>query len=177
MRECHHLAAIFPNAKFIVLIRDCYTWLESITGHLVSRDVPDDVAAFLRWWFKPERYPHGPYDRGLAARGLFSVAAHLHAWNRHVDSCIESIPADRRLILRTHELAASHRRLADFLKIPLSSLHLAGGHRNRGARNEPITSFVAPEYIDERVSSIGGANMARHFPGLRSRRDAEKLWQ
>ena len=171
------MAAIFPNAKFIVLIRDCYTWLESITGHLVSRDVPDDVAGFLRWWFKPERYPHGPYDRGLAARGLFWVAAHLHAWNRHVDSCIESIPADRRLILRTHELAASHRRLADFLEIPLSSLHLAGGHRNRGARNEPFTSFVAPEYIDERVRSIGGANMARHFPGLRSRRDAEKLWQ
>ena len=39
-----HLLAVFPAAKFIVLIRDCYTWLQSITGRLTVRDVPDDVA-------------------------------------------------------------------------------------------------------------------------------------
>ena len=171
-----HLLGVFPAAKFIVLIRDCYTWLQSIMGHLAVRDVPDDVVAFLRWWFKPDRYPHGADDRVLADPGLFSVAAYLHAWNRHVDSCIRSIPADRRLVLRTNELGASHPRLAEFLGIPVNSLDVAHGHRNRGTPMEPVTSLVAPGYIDEMVHSICGANMALHFPELSSASDVPNLW-
>ena len=163
-----HLLAVFPAAKFIVLIRDCYTWLRSFTGHLTVRDVPDDVLAFLRWWFRPDRYPHAAGDRALADRGLFSVSAYLHGWNRHVDSCIRSIPADRRLVLRTNELGALHRRLAEFLGIPCDSLDVAQGHRNRGTRTESIESVVTPGYIDEMVQSICGANMALHFPELDS---------
>ncbi|MDE0027773.1 MAG: hypothetical protein OXP69_25450 [Spirochaetaceae bacterium] len=89
------LLAVFPAAKFIVLIRDCYTWLQSIMGHLTVRDVPDDVVTFLEWWFQPDRYPHGDADRPLADRGLFSVSAYLHAWNRHVNSCLGSIQGNR----------------------------------------------------------------------------------
>ena len=70
-----HLVDVFPAVGFIVLIRDCYTWLQSITSHLAVRDVPSDVTEFLKWWFKPDRYPHGPADRVLADRGLFSVSA------------------------------------------------------------------------------------------------------
>ena len=148
-----HLLDVFRVAKFIVLIRDCYTWLKSIMGHLAVRDVPDDVVVFLRWWFKSARYPHGAEDRVLADRGLFLVAAY-HAWIRNVDSCIRSIPVDRRLVLRTNELGASHRRLAEFLGIPVNSLDIAHDHRNRGTPMEPVTSLVAPGYIDEMVYSI-----------------------
>ena len=153
-----------------------HTWLQSLTGHLVRRGVPGDVQEFLRWWFRPERHPHGRHDRALADLGLFSVAAYLHAWNRHVDTCIGSIPADRRLVLRTHELGSSHERLAAFLRVPVSSLDRAGGHLNRGTWPERIESVVDPSYIDEMVHSICGANMARHFPEIGTTRDVSNLW-
>ena len=171
-----YLLGVFPAAKFIVLIRDCYMWLQSIMGHLAVRDVPDDVVAFLRWSFKPDRYPHGVVDRVLADRGLFSVAAYPHAWNRHVDSCIRSIPADRRLVPRTNELGASYRRLAEFLGTLVNSLDVAHGHRNRGTPMKPVTSLVTPGYIDEVVHSICGANMALLFPELTSASDVPRLW-
>ena len=38
------------------------------------------------------------HDRALEARGLFSIPAYLHAWNRHIDLCTRLIPAHRRLI-------------------------------------------------------------------------------
>ncbi len=171
-----HLLAVFPGARFVVLIRDCYTWLQSITGHLVGRGVPGDVTAFLRWWFKPDRYPHGPHDRTLADRGAFSVAAYLQAWNRHVDACTASIPAERRLVLRTHELDSSHQRLAGFLRIPVGSLHRAGGNLNRGTWSERIESFVDPAYLDAVIHSMCGINMRRHFPEVRSSRDASRSW-
>ena len=93
-----HLLSAFPAAKFIVLIRDCNSWLKSIVGHLVGRDLPPDVLAFLKWWFQPERYPHSRHDRALETNGLFSVPAYLHAWNRHVDLCARRIPTDRAVI-------------------------------------------------------------------------------
>ena len=79
------------------------------------------------------------------------------------------------MVLRTTELGASHRRLAEFLGIPVSSLDIAGGHRNRGIPIEPIPSVVAPAYIDEMVHAICGANMALHFPELESASDVPKL--
>ena len=171
-----HLLAVFPTAKFIILIRDPYTWLRSVTGHLVNRDVPPEVLAFLTWWFKPEQYPHSRHDRALAERGLFSLAAYLHAWNRHVDACTRSIPADRRLVLRTHELSRVHQRLADFLGIPADSLDADSGHLNRGISSGRIESAVDPAYLEEMTRSICGANLARYFPEINSAEDVPRLW-
>lgn len=172
-----HLLHLFPASKFIILVRDSYTWLQSVIGHLVSRDVPSDVLAFLKWWFKPERYPHSRHDRALAEQGLFSVVAYLHAWNQHIDECTQSIPADRQLVLRTHELVRTHQRLADFLRIPVDSLDVASGHLNRSTWSNRIESFVDPAYIDDMIQSICGDNMALHFPELRSAQDVSRLWE
>ncbi len=172
-----HLLHLFPAAKFIILVRDCHTWLQSIIGHLVSRDVPSDVLAFLKWWFKPELHPHSRHDQALANQGLFSIAAYLHVWNRHIDECTRSIPADRRLVLRTHELARTHQRLADFLRIPVDSLDVGSGHLNRSTWSDRIESFVDPTYISDMIQSICGDNMALHFPELRGVRDVSRLWE
>ena len=32
-----HLVYAFPDAKFILLVRDCYTWVESIVNHMLTR--------------------------------------------------------------------------------------------------------------------------------------------
>lgn len=171
-----HLQAVFPAAKYIILIRDSYTWLQSVTGHLISRDVPSDVLTFLRWWFKPEQYPYSRYERSLEEHGLFSIAAYLHAWNRHVNICNQSISADQRLIIRTHELALSHQPLADFLGIPVDSLDVDNGHQNRSTWPNRIESLVDPAYIDEMVQSICGDNMSGYFPEIKSAQDVAKLW-
>ncbi|MDE0219588.1 MAG: hypothetical protein OXJ90_09975 [Spirochaetaceae bacterium] len=171
-----HLVAVFPAAQFIVLVRDCHTWLQSIDGHLVGPGVPDDTVKFLRWWFRPDRYPHGLHDRALADLGVFSVEAYLHAWNRHVDTSITSIPPDRSVVLRTHELSSSHQRLAEFLRIPVSSLDDARGVLNRGTWTERIESFVDPEYLDDMIHSICGSNMELYFPGVHTACDAARLW-
>ncbi|MDE2890097.1 MAG: hypothetical protein OXR72_17995 [Gemmatimonadota bacterium] len=171
-----HLLEVFPASKFIVLIRDCYSWLQSAVGHLVSREMPGEILDFLPWWTKPERYPHSDHDRALAERGLDSVAAFLNTWNEHVDRC-HSIPPDRRLVIRTHELARAHRPLADFLQIPVDALDAGSGCQNRSTWHERIESLVDPSYIADMVQSICAENMARHFPEIRSAQDVPALWR
>ncbi len=172
-----HLMDVFPASKFIVLIRDSYSWLQSAIGHIISREMPPEILNFLPWWIKPERYPHSRHDRALAERGLYSIAAYLHAWNDHVDRCTGSIPEDRRLVIRTHELARSHGQLADFLQIPADTLDAGKGHQNRSTWQDGIESLVDPGYIDEMVQSICANNMNRYFPEIESAQDASRLWE
>jgi Sulfotransferase domain len=172
-----HLLTVFPDVRFIVLIRDPYTWLQSICGHLVSRDIPPDVRAFLDWWFRPDLYPHTQHDQALQGLGVYSIAAYLNAWNRHVTACSQLIPPNRRLILRTHELGRSYQKLADFLQIRPDGLNIRNGHINRGTWSDRIETVVDQGYLVEMVRSICDDNMARHFPGVASVEDAYKLWK
>jgi hypothetical protein len=171
-----HLLAVFPDARFVILVRDPYTWLQSICGHLASRDIPPDVRTFLNWWFRPDLYPHTRHDRALQGLGTFSIAAYLNAWKRHVTVCTQSIPLNRRLILRTHELDRSHQQLADFLQIAAGSLDIRNGHVNRGTWSDRIDALVDRSYLVETVNSIAGDAMARHFPEVASVDDARDLW-
>jgi hypothetical protein len=172
-----HLLTVFPAAKFIILVRDPYTWLQSICGHLASREIPPDVRPFLNWWYRPDMYPHTQHDRALKGLGIDSIAAYLNAWNRHIIVCTESIPPGRRLILKTHELNRSHPQLAEFLQIPVASLDLRNGHVNRGTWTDRLDSLVDRRYLVEMVTSICGEQMARHFPGVASADDAYHLWE
>jgi len=172
-----HLLTLFPGSKFIILIRDPYTWLQSIAGHLVSRDIPRDVLAFLDWWFRPDLYPHTQHDHAMQELGLYSIAAFLNTWNRHVTVCTQLIPPNRRLILKTHELGRSHQQIADFLQIPVDSLDILHGHVNRGAETDRVAPLIDCGYVTEMVESICGENTAHYFPELAGFNDAYKLWE
>ena len=139
-----HLLTVFPNVKFVVLVRDPYTWLQSIVGHLISREIPPDVRSFLDWWFKPECHPHTRDDRALETHGVYSIEAFLTAWNQHVDLCTRILPQERRLVLRTHELNQSYSAIAEFLQIPLESLHTQRGHLNRSTWSGRVESLRRP---------------------------------
>ena len=159
-----HLLTVFPDATFIVLIRDPYTWLQSMVGHLISRQIPPDVRAFLDWWFKPAQYPHSSHDRVLETHGVYSIEAYARAWNRHVKHCTQVIPPTRRLILKTHAIKRSHRQIADFLKIPEESLDAGSGHLNRSTWKERLDSLVDRAYLEEVVGSVCGDTLTLYFP-------------
>jgi hypothetical protein len=171
-----HLVAVFPEAKFVVLVRDPFTWLQSIIGHFISREIPSDVRSFLDWWFNPERYPHTRDERALETYGVYSIAAFLNAWNQHVDSSERILPRNRRLILRTHELNQSYARLAEFLQIPMESLDVQRGHLNRATWSGCLELLLDREYLDDMVFQICGDNMVRYFPEVSRVEDVSKLW-
>ena len=170
------LLTIFPEAKFIVLIRDPYTWLQSTVGHLISRQLPAEVPPFLDWWFKPEKYPHTNRDRLLKAQGVYSITALVNAWNQHIKTCTQLIPPERCLVLKTHELNRSHQRIADFLQISLRSRASERGHINQNTWTGRLDSLVDTNYISEVVNSICSDSMIHYFPDVSNAEDAYKLW-
>ena len=160
-----HLLHLFPSARFIVLVRDSYTWLQSAVGHLISREMPSEILDFLPWWIKPERYPHSRHDRALAQRGLYSIPAFLHAWNDHVDRCTGPIPEDRRLVIRTHELARSHGAVGGLPGNPC-------GFARRGQRASEPQHLAGPARVPRRSGLYrrnGPVNLRRQHGPVFSR--------
>ncbi|MCA9309797.1 MAG: hypothetical protein KDA21_01230 [Phycisphaerales bacterium] len=170
------LAAVFGSARFVVLVRDPWTWLDSIVGHLLSRAIPREVQDFLDWWFRPGQWPHTRHDAGLKARGLPSAAAFIAAWARHIDTCARDLPSARRLVVRTHELGASAVRLASFLQIDASTLDTTRGHANRRTFEGSLEALLPAHHVDGIVGDLAGAHLARLFPGVVTRTDALRLW-
>ena len=156
------LRATFPEARFIVQTRDPGDWLYSVAGHLTQRQIPEDVAAFLPAWFRPDEYPvaRGREDEAFARKTGFSVGAFLAAWNRHVVTCFEQLPDARRYVLPMAKLHDSLPELSRFLELPEGSLSPRAPHLNRGSSSVELETLLDPGFVDAQVAEHCGPGLA-----------------
>ena len=171
-----HLMHAFPDAKFILLVRDCYTWVESIVNHMLTREIPTDVREFMDWWFEPQKYPHRNEELPLKENGLFSLECYLTAWRSHVTKVSGIVPPDRLLIIRTHEIRDTLDSVTEFLRVPREGLDDAKCHLNKGTREKQITSLVDRRFLEDVVAETCNEMMCRHFPEVKCIDQAYGLW-
>ncbi len=160
------LSTLFPEARFIQLIRDCYTWLESIINHLIVRTIPEDVQSILDWWFEPSKYPYTESDHGLQEAGVYSLDCFVTRWSIHAEGPAKAISPDRLITIRTPDIRSSARRLADFLNVPIDQIDTTKSHRNVGEKVRPLLSLVEKDYLDDTVARICKDSMNKYFPEI-----------
>ena len=156
-----HLVYAFPDAKFILLVRDCYTWVESIVNHMLTREIPADVREFMDWWFEPQKYPHKNEEQLLKGNSLFSLDCYLNCWRSHVTKVSEVIPPERLLIIRTHEIGDTLDNIAQFLHIPRERLDDDKCHLNKGAKEKQIIPLVDRAFLEDTVARMCNEVMYR----------------
>lgn len=105
----------YPNAKFVLTVRDVEKWIASMKATLVAVNdsieamdaskVPREMAATHYWWKM-----YGPV-------GTKRGSADLHtAFNRHNDYVKALIPAEQLLV---YEVGEGWERLCKFLSVPV----------------------------------------------------------
>ncbi|MEN8174641.1 MAG: sulfotransferase [Pseudomonadota bacterium] len=144
----------YPEARFILTIRDCYSWLDSSFNHLLSRYVSPEQMEFLHWWLKPERYASGSHDRALEQLGLFPLECYLQTWADHNRLIMEKVPRDRLLVVRTDEISRSIPRIADFLGIPAQSIVTDRSHQYRAQEKFDVLAKMDQGYLSEAIEQI-----------------------
>jgi hypothetical protein len=164
-----HLVAAFPEARFVLLLRDPYRWLASIVSRQTLRRMAKDP---LRVEFFRVRFPPIPADpereRAFAGLGLPSLASYLCYWGEHNRRILAAVPAERLLVVRTHELGDSLGRIADFVGVPVGTLSAARAHSNRRRGHAQPLDTVDRPYLDGLVERYGGDLVRRFFPELRA---------
>jgi hypothetical protein len=91
----------YPRAKFLLTIRDCYSWLDSVFNQLLGRNHKEFQHQFHRWLavsLSPGSHEDG--DRVLAERGLWPLD-HGSAAGASISRILAWVPSDRLLIIRT----------------------------------------------------------------------------
>jgi hypothetical protein len=165
-----HLVRLFPTARFILSIRDCYTWVDSLINHQLAR--PD--LATRRWKamrelrFRRGSSVHPKEERALAERNLYTLDGYLGYWNEHNQRVLDRVPSDRLLVVRTGEISRSIDVLACFTNVAPETLNLEKSHSFKASHKFHILQQIDPDYLDAKVAQHCGELQQRFFPGIKS---------
>jgi hypothetical protein len=161
----------FPRARFILAIRDCYSWLDSqLNQHLANRAPPPSWRRFRELKFGvPAGHPRE--ERALAELGLFTLDGYLASWAEHNRRVLAAVPRDRLLVIRTHEIARDLPAIAEFVGVPADTVSASRAHSYKAAVRLDVPSRLDPAYLEERFEAHCGELMRAHFPELGSYRE------
>lgn len=99
------LVELFPAAKFILTIRNPYTWLDSFINHQLSHESSENWDRLRDFRFRPDIYAHGKEELVLKEKGLYTLDGYLSYWAQHNRTVIETVPKERLLIIRTDKIS------------------------------------------------------------------------
>jgi hypothetical protein len=140
------LAEQYDDARFVLLVRDCFSWLDSrieyvlLKGPVLGRDSME-----ARYGQYGEHFHAG--ESALAAAGLFPIAAYLQYWSELTAQVMRDVPSERLLIVRTEDLDDSNERLAAFVGVDPSTISTV--HFNHNEARTGILETVPNELIVE----------------------------
>jgi hypothetical protein len=164
----------FPDAKFILTIRDCYSWLESVWGQYLRLPQTESMEFWRRMrdaYYRPERFRHAPEERVLAERGLYTLDGYLSFWERHNTQVLTLVPEERLLVVRTHEIARDAERIASFLGVPAAALDTSRSHLNRAESTRGLLWQIDPSFVERKADLYCRPLLARFFPEVRTLED------
>lgn len=151
------LVALYPDAKFVLTIREPAGWVRSFANHQLTRG---ELARGSLWArFRNLRFLGEDRPDGNA---LYTLDQYLGFWLSHNLNVLGVVPCERLLVVRTEHLDAEIPRLAEFLAIDAATI--APARANEGAYREGATPFderelaaVATQYAARftQISGIG----------------------
>jgi hypothetical protein len=169
------LLRAFPEARFVITIREPLDWLRSeVNSHVMT--VPDSPYQVDRGQGSGEPWP-GPAraqpwrqlrfgcddgspieaSRRLLELGLFSVEGYLGYWTRHYRACMAAVAAGRALVVATHRLTAGAASLATFAGVDPRSLDYTASHSFAAPARSAFLSELDSPQVAEAAERICGA--------------------
>lgn len=159
----------FADSRFILTIRDCYSWLDSQINNQLSYIEGAHWRAFGEFKYAGGGAVRHPEQEQVFARfGLYTLDGYLSAWAAHNTRVLKAVPPERLLVVRTQDIAADVPKLAAFLRVPPNRLNLAGAHSFKGSKKFDLLSQLDERYLEEKVNRHCRPLMDTYFPETRS---------
>jgi hypothetical protein len=156
----------FKEAKFILLMRDCYSWLNSYINHQLGRplSVKSTFWTKLRDIYFKDNFKHSKQEHILAEKGLYTLDGYLSQWKTYNQNVISWVPEDRLLIVRTSEIDTQTEKLENFVGIPAHSLDLTRSHLNVRTKGFDLLSKIDKNFLKEKFDFYCKDLMRIYFP-------------
>jgi hypothetical protein len=164
------LAELYPRARFVVLIRDCFSWVDSVLEQWARIAVrqPDslrqrleltgvsDVPDIVKSWMLVEQQLRS----GRATAAL--SASLLRTWATTNTRLLAAVPDGRALVLRTDDIDTAGARLAEFCQVDPSTLR-SGERRNVAPFRAGVVGAVPAEVASREADRWCAPLMERYW--------------
>ena len=142
------LVEIFPESRFLLLVRDCRAWINSmINDELYVRSTP----GYPMWRVVFEQYlgPAGgcpPEERVLEELELAPLECYVAFWTGEITSIMDAVPSGRLLVVRTEDLSREVATVAGFFGMPAPAPGAPHSYRAAGTRD--VLAGIDPGHLD-----------------------------
>ena len=162
----------FLEARFILTIRDCYSWLDSIINHSLLRPTSPEWQSFRDFRFSSHGSSHSQQEKILKTNKLYTLDGYLSFWAMPSNRVLSKVPKEKLLIVKTNEIGNFIDRIDNFSGLPQDCLVPENAHSFRNPKKFRILRKINHEYLEKKVKFHCAALMERFFPNIRSLSDA-----
>lgn len=155
-RYIDSLINIFPRSKFILTLRDCYSWCDSYIDASINHPYKGLHPPLNPLFFK---------DKESAARNIIPILNYALSMWRDVNEWIMKIcPPERLLVVNTDHILKDIGDIADFLEIPVDSLLPEMAHSNQSQRKYHVLSTAPYSLLKSIFEEKPMPVMQKYFP-------------
>jgi len=162
----------FPLARYILTIRDCYSWLDSFINDSLRRTASPLWLSFRDFRFSSQYCTHPKEERILKEHNLYTLDGYLTYWAMHNNRVLSTVPDSNLLIVKTNEIPDFLYRIAEFSGLPKDCILPERAHTFKNPQKYGILRQINSEHLEEKVSLHCESLMREFFPNIRSLSDA-----
>lgn len=168
----NYLLNEFSDARFLLTIRDCYSWLDSFINDSLRRSVGNEWIRLRELRFRTETFSHPKEEAFLKERGLYTLDGYLSYWAYHNNKVITEVPENKLLIVKTNEITKRAYDIAKFAGISPESVRTDKSHAFKNESKFNVLKDIDESYLESKVDQHCSTLMKQFFPDIHSIRDA-----
>jgi hypothetical protein len=160
------LYAACPGKKFLLTIRDVYSWCDSWIDHNINKPPSDSSpwAALDRIRLRIDEFEPTRFDSPLTERGLPPLVCYFRLWADHNARVLEVVSPRRLLVVETGEILAKVAEIAAWAGVPPETLRTDRGWLFASPEKHHVLATLDKSYVQDTADRICGPLMSRYFP-------------
>jgi len=160
------LASACPGKKFILTIRDVYSWCDSWIDHNINVPPSDSSpwGALDRVRLRVNDFQPTKFDSPLTTRGCPPLACYFQLWANHNARVLEAVPSSRLLIVETHRITEKIPEIAAWAGVPVETLRMDRKWLFATPEKHHVLATLDESYVRETADRLCGSLMEEYFP-------------
>lgn len=118
--------------------------------------------------FRTNELSHPQPEEQLKQYGLHTLDGYLSYWAKHNQAVLRTVPAERLLVVQTHELAQKINDIARFAGVPVQSVNREKSHASQAKTRFSMLTRLDLNYLEEKIAEHCRSLMVTLFPEIKS---------
>ena len=154
-----------PQKKFILTIRDVYSWCDSWLDHNINQP-PKGSSLFAvldQVRLRVNDFPPTKWDAPLIMHNLAPLACYFQLWAHHNAQVLHAVPKHRLLIVKTDEISDRIPDIAAWAGVSSSALRADQAWLFATAQKHRMLARCDPSYVRDTAQRFCGPLMKEYF--------------